>query len=171
MSKISFLQIIHFCQKKISGRIFFCWIFLSWKHFLAVNFFLEIFLFRIFCCYFFLVEHFCQQNCCCGIFVTVRICSRWSQEPTFKVWSKLGLWQLRYSWYGQMSQGQMLPEQMSFWKLKYVQIGPRNLPLKFGQNRTSNSWDIVDMDKCRQDKCCMDKCPFDYCLRLPRVNG
>ena len=105
------------------------------------------------------------------VILTVGICSNRSQEPTFKVWSKSGLWQLRYSWYGQMSQGQMLPEQMSFWKLKYVQIGPRNLPLKFGQNRTSNSWDIVDMDKCRQDKCCLDKCPFDYCLRLSRVNG
>ena len=30
---------------------------------------------------------------------------------------------------------------------------PRNLPLKFGQNRASNSCDIADMDKCRQDKC------------------
>ena len=142
----------HFCKKSIFVKKNFCakfflLNFLSWKHFLAVNFFWQFFLFRIFCCcYFFLVEHFCQQNCCCGIFVKVRICSRWSQEPTFKVWSKLGLWQLRYSWYGQMSQGQMLPKQMSFWKLEYVQIGPRNLPLKFGQNRTSNSWDIAKLN-------------------------
>ena len=26
-----------------------------------------------------------------------------------------------------------------------------NSPLKFGQNWVSNSWDIPDMDKCRQD--------------------
>ena len=69
---------------------------------------------------------------------TVEICSRWSEEPTFKVWSKLGQWQLRYSWYGQMLLGQVLPGQMSSWQLT---DGPRSLPLKFGQNRTRNSWD------------------------------
>ena len=54
--------------------------------------------------------------------------------------------------------------QMSLW-LEYIQDGPRNLPLKFGQNQVSNSWDIPDMDKCRQDKCCLDKrCPNKrYC--------
>ena len=65
----------------------------------------------------------------------------------------------------------MLLEQMSLWQLEYVQIGPKNLPLKFGQNRASNSRDIADMDKCHQDNCCMDKCPFDNCLGLSRVNG
>ena len=69
---------------------------------------------------------------------TVEICSRWSEEPTFKVWSKLGQWKLRYSWYGQMLLGQVLPGQMSSWQLT---DGPRSLPLKFGQNRTRNSWD------------------------------
>jgi len=29
---------------------------------------------------------------------------------------------------------------------------------KFGQNRTSNSWDIAYMDKCHQGICCQDKC-------------
>ena len=38
---------------------------------------------------------------------------RWSQDPTFKVWLKSCQYQLRYSWYGQMSPGQILPEQMS----------------------------------------------------------
>ena len=33
----------------------------------------------------------------------------------------------------------------------------QELPLKFGQNWVSNSWDITYMDKCRQDKCCMEK--------------
>ena len=37
---------------------------------------------------------------------------------------------------GQMSSGQMLPGQMS---LTFVKNGPRNLPLKFGQNWVSNS--------------------------------
>ena len=32
-----------------------------------------------------------------------------------------------------------------------VKDGPRNLPLKFGQNLVNNSWDIPDMDKCRQE--------------------
>jgi len=52
--------------------------------------------------------------------------------------------------------GQMLP-----WQLESGQDGPRNLPLKFGQNQVNNSWDILDMDKCRQDKCCLDKCYRD----------
>ena len=71
--------------------------------------------------------------------------TRLSQELIYKVWSKSCQWQLRYSWYGQMSQGQMLPEQMSLWHLEYVKKGPRNQPLKFGQNRASNSWDIADI--------------------------
>ena len=29
---------------------------------------------------------------------------------------------------------------------KSVQDGPRNLRLKFGQNRVSNSWDIADVE-------------------------
>ena len=29
---------------------------------------------------------------------------------------------------------------------------------KFGQNRTSNSWDIAYLDKCHQGICCLDKC-------------
>ena len=35
---------------------------------------------------------------------------------------------------------------------------PRNLPLKFGQDRFSNSWDIQDMDIFRKNKYCLDKC-------------
>ena len=46
--------------------------------------------------------------------------------------------------------------QMSPWTSASVRNGPRNLSLKFGKNRVSNSWDIPDMDKCRQDKCCPD---------------
>ena len=34
-----------------------------------------------------------------------------------------------------MSQGQMFPEQMSLGQLASVEDGPRNLSLKFGQNR------------------------------------
>ena len=41
-----------------------------------------------------------------------------------------------------MLHGQMLPGQMSPWQLKSVQDCPRNLHLKFGQNRVSNSWDV-----------------------------
>ena len=55
----------------------------------------------------------------------------------------------------------MSPGQMSPWQLGCVMDGPRNLPLKFHQNRVSNSWDIPDMDKCRLDKCCLDKCHRD----------
>ena len=43
-----------------------------------------------------------------NVTVTVGICERWSQEPSFKVWSKSGQYQLRYSLYGQMLRGQML---------------------------------------------------------------
>ena len=38
-----------------------------------------------------------------------------------------------------MSPGQILPGQMLPLQLKPVQDGPRNLSLKFGQNRVSNS--------------------------------
>ena len=44
-----------------------------------------------------------------------------------------------------MLHGQMLPGQMSLWHLESVQVGPRNLRLKFCQNRFSNSWDIADI--------------------------
>ena len=37
----------------------------------------------------------------------------------------------------------MLRGQMSPWQLGSVKDGPKNLPLKFGQNRASNSWDIA----------------------------
>ena len=42
-----------------------------------------------------------------------------------------------------MLQGQISPGQMSLWQLEIVQDGSRNLPLKFGQNRVSNSWDML----------------------------
>ena len=45
-----------------------------------------------------------------------------------------------------MLPGQMLPGQMLSWQLESVHKGPRNLHLKFGQNRVSNSWDIVDIE-------------------------
>ena len=28
----------------------------------------------------------------------------------------------------------------------------------FGQIGSAHSWNIPDVDKCRQDKCCLDKC-------------
>ena len=40
----------------------------------------------------------------------------------------------------------MLAGQMSPWQLESVLDGPRNLPLKFGQNRASKSWDIADIE-------------------------
>ena len=46
-----------------------------------------------------------------------------------------------------------------------------NLPLKFGQNRVSNSWDIPDMDKCQLDKCWLDKCHRDSWDVLRMVPG
>ena len=52
----------------------------------------------------------------------------------------------------------MLPGQMSPWQLESVLDVPRNLPIKFHQNKVSNLWDIPDLDKCRLDKCCIDKC-------------
>ena len=78
--------------------------------------------------------------------MTVGICSRCSQEPIFKVSSKSGQLGLRYFWYGQMSPGQMLPWQMSPRQMESVLNVHRNLPLKFHQNRVSNSWDIADVE-------------------------
>ena len=73
---------------------------------------------------------------------TAGICSKCSQEPTFKVWSESSQLELRYCWYGQMSPGEMFPGQMSPWQLKSVLEVFKYLLLKFGQNRVSNSWDI-----------------------------
>ena len=81
-----------------------------------------------------------------NVAIAVEICSRWSQEPIFKIWSNSDQYQLRYFCNGQMSPGQMLLGQMSLWHLESVQDGPRNLRLKFCQNRFSNSWDITDIE-------------------------
>ena len=40
----------------------------------------------------------------------------------------------------------MLPGQMSLWQLESVLDVPRNLPVKFHQNRVSNSWDIANIE-------------------------
>ena len=45
-----------------------------------------------------------------------------------------------------MSQGQMLREKMSPRQLESVLNVHRNLPLKFHQNRVSNSWDIANIE-------------------------
>ena len=45
-----------------------------------------------------------------------------------------------------MSRGQVLRGQMSPWQLEYVLNVHRNLPLKFHQNRVSNSWDIANIE-------------------------
>ena len=100
-----------------------------------------------------------------SVTLTVGICSWCSQEPIFKVSSKSVQLELRYSWFGQMSRGQMLPRQMSPWQSESVLDVHMNLPLKFHQNQVSNSWDIPDMYKCREEKCCVDKChPYSWNL-------
>ena len=57
--------------------------------------------------------------------------SRCSQDPTFKSWSKLGQYQQRY-------------EILLIWTYVTMVVGIleglRNLRLKFGQNRVSNSY-------------------------------
>ena len=45
-----------------------------------------------------------------------------------------------------MSRGQMLHGQLSPWQLESVLNVHRNLPLKFHQNRVSNSWDIANIE-------------------------
>ena len=60
---------------------------------------------------------------------------------------------------------------MSPWQLAFVKEGPRNLPLKFGQNLISIRWDIPDMDKSRHDKCCLDECHSDSLNLLKMVLG
>ena len=63
-----------------------------------------------------------------------------------KIGAKLGQEQLSYSWHGKKLSGQILPVQMLPWHLESVKDGPRSLPLKFGQNRVSISWDIADIE-------------------------
>ena len=80
------------------------------KYFLA-NFFRQNFFLAIFFCW----RNFSVEYFCINLSVTGGICWRMSQGHTFNIWSKLGQWQLRYSRYGQMSQGQMLHGKMSIW--------------------------------------------------------
>ena len=47
---------------------------------------------------------------------------------------------------GQISPGLMLPGQMSLWELESDKDVSKNLTLKFGQNRVSNSLDIADIE-------------------------
>ena len=49
------------------------------------------------------------------------------------------------------------------WTNVTITVGPRNLPLKFDQNRVGNRWDIPNKDKWRRDKYCLDKCRCDSC--------
>ena len=46
-----------------------------------------------------------------------------------------------YSWYEQTFHKEMSP-----WQSEFVQDGPKNLPLKFGQIWVSNTWDITDIE-------------------------
>ena len=78
---------------------------------------------------------------------------------------------LKYWCHGQMSSGQMLSGQMSPWRIESAKCGWRNLPLKFGQNWFSYSWDITHMDKCHQAKYCLDKCHHDSWHLLKIVSG
>ena len=90
--------------------------FIFWNFFLANFFGQHFFLAKIvFWQSFFLLAKFFCWIFLINFTVTVGIRWRFSQGPTFKVWSKLGQWQLRYSRYGQMSQGQMLNGKMSLW--------------------------------------------------------
>ena len=48
---------------------------------------------------------------------------------------------------------------------------PGTLPLKFGQNLVSNSWDNPDMKKSRQDISYLDNCHHDSWHLLKIVPG
>ena len=52
-----------------------------------------------------------------------------------KIGSQMFGWNwVRYCWYRQISPEQMLQGQMSSWRTAYSKDGPRNIPLRFGQN-------------------------------------
>ena len=59
--------------------------------------------------------------------------------------------------------------QLVSWHL--LKIVPGTLPLMFGHNTVSDSWDIADMDKCHQDICCLDKCHLESWHLLKIVPG
>ena len=106
------------------------------------------------------------------VWVLTKISSKKIVVPKVKV-SKFGQNLVSNSWdiRGQMSQGQMLPGQMSLWQLASVKDGPGNLLLKFDHNQVSNSWYNPDMDKCYMDKCCLDKCHFDTLNLFKMIPG
>ena len=106
----------------------------------------------------------------------ISFCAKYSYDQK-KLFAKISFWQTFFSnffwrnFFGGKIFFCWIFRQISLWWMEYLQYCPRDLPLKFGQNWASDSWDIPVMDKWRKGKCCMEKCPFDNCLRLSRVNG
>ena len=103
----------------------------------------------------------CHQEKCCldNVTVTVGICSRCCQEPTFKVWSVTA--EIKRIWTN-------VTKANVAWTNVTITVGicSLNLPLKFDQNWVSNIWDDPEMDICRQDKCCLDKWHLDSLIRF-----
>ena len=130
------------------GNIFFSTILFSVKFFWGEYFLLENFLLAKFCFGKISLQkiYFCQKNLFLEFF-----------------WRNFFCWTLFFS-------GNVFLDEHFFSKICccwiFVTVGIcsrlfRNLPLKFGQNRVSDSWDIPDMDKSCKDKCCLNKCHFD----------
>ena len=149
VQKISFFAKIFFWQNIFFDGIFFGKIFFG-KIFSAncLFFFQKISMAKFFLQNIFFAKFFRQTFFSANIFWIHFF--RWNFEFGKFFWSKI-LFSATFL-------GGLYFLKMSLWQLGYVQKGPRNLPLKFGQNLASKSWDIADMDKRRKDKCCMDKC-------------
>ena len=122
------LQCQHSCQ-------YFVWtLILFLISFSVTSFSISIFLFNNFILYYF---------CCCVDYCNVNT----RANILFVGWGVVGRGSFTIT----------LPGKMSLDSLHLLD-GPRNLHLKFGQNRISNSWDISEMNKCHQDKFCLGKC-------------
>ena len=125
------------------------------KKILTANFF-AIFLGK----FFFSFKEFLAKNFCFAIFfIFCKILILFSKKNYGNIFFRQKIFLATILFFGEIFVGQNFFWQffftkflqMSLWLLLYVQDCPRNLSLKFDQNRVSNSWDIPDMDKCRKD--------------------
>ena len=172
MTKIYFGK-NYFLEIFFSWQNLFYWnFFLSWKLFFGCTFFFQQFYFQwyFFVGKYFWFEHFLLAKFCLG---KISFCTKsiFVEKILWNLFLKKNVGIFFCQFFLLNFNGNFCLDEHFFqqnfvvvkflWQLEYVQDGPRNLPLKFGQNQVSDSWNVPDMDKCCKDKCCLNRCYFD----------
>ena len=162
-------------RQSFFGKNFFCWKLFSNENFFEKIIFQWKFIWEIY----FLHKKIFLWNFFCEIFFSARFFFTISFSGEFILQKNVFAFRLKY--FGKKFEYEIFFQSFFWWNVYSFQkkklrrklfIGKKSFlatiffpvktfflrNLKFGQNWVSNSWDIPDMDKCRQDKCCQDKC-------------